>query len=298
MRKTLPKLPERKYYELHLVREIILREAPRTGMLILFGSYARGGWVEDKYVKDHTVYEYKSDFDILALVAKGGDARCYPLHKIEKLIGAEPKIRTPVSLIVHTLEEFNEKIRRAEYFFCDVKKEGAILHDSGKFKLTRLPGKISMSVRYEKALDDYKKWFKYAIMFFENFRSNRQSAQNDADYLNISAFNLHQATEHAYTALILCFTGYKPKLHDLEKLGKQAVSLNPEFLVVFPNKTAEEKRLFDLLKRAYVEARYERNYKITAEELDWLGERVKKLHTLTERICSEKLAALKAAAKI
>jgi predicted nucleotidyltransferase len=49
MRKTAPKLPQHKKDELNLVKEIILREAPQTGMLILFGSYARGGWVEDKY---------------------------------------------------------------------------------------------------------------------------------------------------------------------------------------------------------------------------------------------------------
>jgi HEPN domain-containing protein/predicted nucleotidyltransferase len=266
-------------------------------MLILFGSYARGGWVEDKYVKDHTVYEYKSDFDILALVAKGGDARCYPFHKIEKLISGEKRIETPVSLILHTVDEFNGKIRRAEYFFCDVKREGAILHDSGKFKLERIPGKISMSLRHEKALADYEKWFGYAGKFYTHFQLGQKMADNDNGHLNIAAFLLHQAAEHAYTALILCFTGYKPKLHDLEKLGKQAVSLNPEFLVVFPNKTEEEKRLFDLLKRAYVEARYERSYKITGEELDWLGERVKKLHAVTEKVCAKKLAEFKAAAE-
>jgi HEPN domain-containing protein/predicted nucleotidyltransferase len=297
MRKTLPKLPPRKHYELHLVKEIILREAPQTGMLVLFGSYARGGWVEDKYIDDHIVYEYKSDFDILALVAKGGDARCYPLGKISGLVSAEKKIETPVSVIVHTIDEFNEKIRRAEYFFCDVKKEGAILHDSGKFKLQRLPGKISMSLRYEKSKEDYECWSKRASMFLISSMANRRLAEGDKDFFNIAAFELHQAAEHAYTALILCFTGYKPKLHDIEKLGEQAVSFNPAFIAVFPKQDAEDKRRFELLKKAYVDARYDKNYKVTAGELDWLAERVKKLHALTEKTCSEKLAALKDSAR-
>jgi predicted nucleotidyltransferase len=30
-------------------------------MIILFGSYARGTWVEDKYTERGNVYEYKSD---------------------------------------------------------------------------------------------------------------------------------------------------------------------------------------------------------------------------------------------
>jgi hypothetical protein len=36
-------------------------------MIILFGSYARGGWVEDVYGEDGVIYEYRSDFDILVV---------------------------------------------------------------------------------------------------------------------------------------------------------------------------------------------------------------------------------------
>ena len=36
--------------------------------IILFGSYARGTWVEDGYVKAGITYEYKSDFDLLGSV--------------------------------------------------------------------------------------------------------------------------------------------------------------------------------------------------------------------------------------
>ena len=36
-------------------------------MIILFGSYARGEWVEDIYTEGHITYEYISDFDILVL---------------------------------------------------------------------------------------------------------------------------------------------------------------------------------------------------------------------------------------
>jgi HEPN domain-containing protein/predicted nucleotidyltransferase len=297
LRKTPPKLPPHKMDELNLVKEIILREAPQTGMLILFGSYARGGWVEDKYREGHITYEYKSDFDILALVAKGGDARCYPLGKISSLVSAEKRIKTPVSLIVHTADDFNSSVRRAEYFFCDVKREGAIIHDSGKFKLERLPGKISMALRYENAKEDYAVWFEYAEDFFEQYKFARKKADTRRSFLNISAFDLHQAAEHAYTALILTFTGYKPKLHDLEKLGEQAVSFNAAFIAVFPKQEPEDKRRFELLKSAYVDARYKKTYSITAEELDWLAGRVKKLHALTEKVCAEKLASLKTAAR-
>lgn len=52
-----------------------------------------------------------------------------------------------------------------------------------------------------------------------------------------------------------------------------------------------EKRGFRLLN-AYIDARYNEHYRITAEELAWLGERVRTLRDLTERLCQEKIAIL------
>ena len=74
-------------------------------------------------------------------------------------------------------------------------------------------------------------------------------------WYKMSAFNLHQAAEHAYHTIMLVFTGYKAKTHNLDTLSKRAASLNPELMKVFPKKTKEEQRLFKLLKKAYVEAR-------------------------------------------
>jgi hypothetical protein len=53
--------------------------------------------------------------------------------------------------------------------------------------------------------------------------------------------------------------------------------------------TEEEKRLFVLLKKAYIDARYNRNYKIEKAELEYLGSRVMFLRDLTERICRERI---------
>jgi hypothetical protein len=85
------------------------------------------------------------------------------------------------------------------------------------------------------------------------------------------------------------FTHYKPKEHDINKLGKQVSALDPRFLPVFPSATPEERRLFELLQKAYIDARYNRNYKITRKELEYLAERVKKLQRLTKEICKERI---------
>ena len=52
-----------------------------------------------------------------------------------------------------------------------------------------------------------------------------------------------------------------------------------------------EKRCFDLLCRAYIEARYNRNFVITKEELAYMLERTEVLKDITLRICTEKIAS-------
>ena len=80
-------------------------------------------------------------------------------------------------------------------------------------------------------------------------------------------FNLHQAAERTYNAVILVETGYKPKTHNLDKLKRYSKRFSQELEGIFPDNTPQEKHLFDLLKRGYVDARYKDHYEITSEEL-------------------------------
>ena len=93
----------------------------------------------------------------------------------------------------------------------------------------------------------------------------------------LAACQLHQALERFYDAILLVFTNYRPKMHDLEKLSHSVAGCDPALLTVFPQATDEQKKCFDLLKRAYVEARYNPGYRITKAQLEYLAEWVKKL---------------------
>lgn len=53
--------------------------------------------------------------------------------------------------------------------------------------------------------------------------------------------------------------------------------------------------MFEKLKEAYVKARYSKHYRISKEELAWLGERVEELGRVVHEICSERISALEAA---
>ena len=71
MKTDLTYLPPHKQAELAKIVSVI-REVVPAQMIILFGSYARNDYVEDKY--DDTHYRYQSDYDLLAIVETKSDS--------------------------------------------------------------------------------------------------------------------------------------------------------------------------------------------------------------------------------
>jgi hypothetical protein len=65
---------------------------------------------------------------------------------------------------------------------------------------------------------------------------------------------------------------------------------------VWPIESKFQRRSYELLRAAYVKARYSRHYRISMEELEWLGSRVELLQGLVRAACEERIGALTAAA--
>ena len=55
--------------------------------------------------------------------------------------------------------------------------------------------------------------------------------------------------------------------------------------------------MFQKLKEAYTKARYSKHYKISEEELTWLGERVEELGRVVHQVCTDKIAELEKATR-
>jgi predicted nucleotidyltransferase/HEPN domain-containing protein len=284
MKKSLSHLPKQKQAELELIKDIILDKIADVRMIVLFGSYARGSWVEDIHTEGHTTHVYKSDFDILVATKSKKTAEDSDAHdRVEKAIEATKQVRTPYSIIYHTFSYVRQMITEGHYFFTDIKKEGIQLHKTSKHSL----GKIKILTpqqRKQIAEEHFKQWFKSAKAFYNSSQRNVKVRE-----YKLAAFELHQATERFYGAVTLVFINYRFRLHDIQALDKKAVSYNPEFAEVFPRDTAEQRAAFTLLKKAYVDARYKKDYKITKKQLEYLAQRVKILQRLTKKICTEKI---------
>jgi predicted nucleotidyltransferase/HEPN domain-containing protein len=279
MRTLVDALPLKKQRQLAALVDSIRSEV-EVEMVILFGSHARGDWVEDP------VNAYFSDYDVLVVVEKAGTVERHKLwsrieDRAERLL--QP---AALSLIVHDIEDINQQLEKGFYFFSDVKREGILLYDSQRFKLADAK-QLSVEERRDYAQQCFAHWYESAGEFYEQFEFAMQKKR-----CAIAAFLLHQAAERYFHTVLLVFTAYKPKTHNLELLGKRCADLHPDLRGVFPQRTPDEMRLFKLLKAAYVDARYNTSYAVTQEELEILAGWVRELRDRVERVCAERIREL------
>lgn len=90
----------------------------------------------------------------------------------------------------------------------------------------------------------------------------------------MAVFMLQQVCELSYRTLLLVLRGKEIKTHDLMVLRKHLRRYYPAIVGTFSDVEDEELRLLSILDTAYIEARYGIDFKISAEDLAVLHERV------------------------
>lgn len=279
MKTSLSHLPISKQADIQHIVELILKKI-EPEKIILFGSYATGKWVEDRYTEGHIMYEYISDYDILVITKRGERKKDYEVQ--DQVINTF-RPRTPINIIANDIDRVNQELERSQYFFTDIKKEGILLYDAGNIPLAEAR-ELSAAEKKQIAQDDYDQWYKTGKGFLKSAIRNAEDNEN-----NIATFELHQASEAIYNAVMLVFTGYKPKTHNIEMLYHYNKNHSKELAMVFPQNTEAENHLFKLLKSGYIDARYNKDFTITQEELQTLVDRVTQLKDIAERICKERI---------
>lgn len=289
-------LPQRKQRELARVLKIIFEEfetAQRTKLsekqragkilkVILFGSYARGDWVEDRKSG------YRSDYDILVVVniqsvAEGNDLWFDVSDHFLREMTITKTIQTPVNVIVHTLQDVNTQLSKGRPFFIDIVRDGRMLYKKEGHAFAE-PKPLSDEDARAEAEKYFRSWFELsqqALVVAE--------LALEKDIWRDSAFMLHQATERAYHCFLLTTTLYSPKSHRLKSLRSAAEGIEPRLIGAWPRDTKFARRSFERLDWAYVGARYSPHYEITTEELAWVTERIRMLQSLVKAICEQRL---------
>jgi predicted nucleotidyltransferase/HEPN domain-containing protein len=306
MRNDLDHLPPAKQRELERVVQIVFEEFEDAAALsgtewkkkgrilkvVLYGSYARGTWVDEP----HTAKGYKSDYDLLIIVndKRLTDRVKYWSRVDDRLMreyGVTATLKTPVNFIVHTLQEVNDGLAHGRYFFMDVARDGIALYENDDTALHQ-PKPKTPHAALEMANEYFEEWFSGSMRKFKL----AQDAEKQ-EFSKEAAFLLHQTVESLYHCVLLVVTFYTPHVHNLGFLRTQAERLDRRLTYVWPSDSRQQRAMFEKLKEAYVKARYSKHYRISAEELTWLGAQVEELGRVVHAICSERIGQLEATAR-
>ena len=297
LRTSLDHLPASRQRELAHVTRVLCEEfeaahaigtkdwkkARRIFKIVLYGSFARGDWVDDP------VGGYQSDYDILVVV---NDER---LTEFEYWSAAEDRLMrdttitkalsAPVNFIVHSLTDVNAQLEKGRPFFVDIVSQGIALCEAEGFPFAQ-PRDLPPGEARAEAQQHFARWYSSAGEFLGTALYAQAQGWN-----NKAAFDLHQAAERFYHCALLVLALYSPKSHKLNFLRSHAEEIAPELIAAWPRADKFSRRCFELLRQAYVNARYSPHYEISDEELRWLAERVADLQAIVKAACERRLAA-------
>ena len=301
MRSDVDHLPSIQQGELDRVKQLLMGEFAeataranqpwkkngRILKVILFGSYARDDWV------DEPENGYQSDYDLLIIVSHPDltDIADYWYVAEDKIL-RDSAVGRPVNVIVHTLQEVNQALSRGEYFWVDIVRDGIVLYELPGSALAT-PQPLTAADAFEMASKYFEEKLGDIDVWLETASAQQARTDDPIRYRRHAAFNLHQATETAYACFLLVRTLYFPRSHNIKFLRSLAEDSEPRLIEAWPRATRIDRRRFELLKRAYVEARYSASYEIGNNDLDALSQSVRALRDIIETVSRERIETLR-----
>ena len=288
MKNSIDFLPERKQRDLHELAALIRDEVKDVVMIILYGSYAANTYVERDERRDYGVRTiYMSDYDLLVVTKRrlGERESTVEARVRERFAAGKNDDNLPRPQIINeSISKLNDALTMGRYFYVEIVAKGIMLYDSGECQLAT-PGELDYAEIKKMAEEYYDDKFSDGLDFFKGANFYYQE-----ENYHMTAFMLHQATESFLKTIPLVYILYGYKEHDLQFLIEKCKPYTLELAKVFPCDTDEEKRLFDLLRRAYLEARYnKKNFIVTKADIDALVPKIELLRNIVEKVCRERL---------
>lgn len=197
-----------------------------------------------------------------------------------------------MNIIVHSLDEVNQALGRGEYFWADIARDGIALYELPCHPLAT-PMPLTPVDSYEMARGYFEDWLEKidtALLGAEFYLGKKKFKD--------AAFTLHQATERAYICFLLVRTLYFPRSHNVKFLRSLSEDKEPRLIAAWPRDARPDRRRFEMLKRAYVEARYSASYEISVEDLEALSHSVRTLRDIVEAVSRERLEELRQTAGV
>lgn len=178
-------------------------------------------------------------------------------YQWQERIEAKCKLIIPVSTIVIPTFQFTYWLSEYHPFAMKVNENGTLIYKSEKIALPECPE--GFMVNNSKSLGYEFGKAKEFLAGSELFELRRQ--------YSMATFMLHQTVEQTLHTIIRGSTGYYANTHNIGRLLSYAKFIVPEIANIIPLSSEEDKRLLQLLQKAYIDGRYQSDYKIPYKDL-------------------------------
>lgn len=285
IKQSLSKIPELYQVKISQIVDIVISVAKdKIAFIILYGPLVSS----DLVYNDSESYYPASSYNFLIVIKDKKYAANNIARKLEEKITNKINSRIsdklyPVDFIIESVDEINSATSEKKYFFTDIKKNGVLLYSSKEFELLKIveldfKERVRVTrIDYQELTSKSKRFIRYCELSFE-----------EGD-LKSAAFNIYQAVEALFNCVCLVFNGHKSRGHDLEKLIKICVVKCNQLLTVFPIIISKKRESFHLISKAYIQARYCQQYKISKSDLEYLIDRTKVLMQFVIIECNKEI---------
>ena len=185
---------------------------------------------------------------------------------------------SPVTVFVHNANMITGAVNGGNYFFSSILLHKKLIYLSGNLILP-VPTGLNYIALIEKAIKIWERWDNMST----DFLSGASFYLEQQNY-RLALFLLHQSTECVLKAINRAITGYRIEVHNLSRLLVISTLYTDNLTEVFPMKTENGVMEFDLLKRAYNEARYKDEFEPEEAQVKTLFGHVQRLQEEAERL--------------
>jgi HEPN domain-containing protein len=249
----------------------LIVNAANPAMIFLLGASLHRRRSESIFQQVAPTSQHMADYFLLILMEGFNNKEA---HEWQDKIETHCKTWMPITTIVLQTTIFEEWLKEGHQFAAKVQQSAVVIYNSASYNLP-----LSQTANHDLSANSTEKHLtegltkaKEFLAGSELFRIRKQHA--------MSAFMLHQSTEQALRTLLKVGTGYHANTHSIERLLRYAGLVSYQLPDIFPQKTEEDKRLFSLLQKAYIDTRYKEDYKISNGDLLHLTEKVTCIHEI------------------
>lgn len=190
-----------------------------------------------------------------------------------------------ISIIVHGLQTATNAVAQGSRFFCSACRDGVQLYSANGLRLSLDYPILNPATTFAKAQKHFFHRFGMACGFLES-----ASTSYDNGFYGNCMFELHQCMEQACIAVIRVYMAYRSDMHNLARLLNLCKCFcNPQ-VELYPRKSEEDDRLFQLLLKSYSETRYKDDYQIVDHDADELCTQVRSFLETVKKLCNKRLA--------